>query len=290
MSIYFSIIVPNYNNEKFLQRCIQSVVKQSFENWELLIIDNNSEDSSKEIINSFKDNRIRVIDVNNKGIIAKSRNLGIKVSQSEWLCFLDSDDWWEINKLEIIYENIKKKNTDVIVHNELLVFENKNKVKKLIYGPFEKNFFEKLLFFGNRISVSASAVKKDFILRNKINFSEKEEHITAEDYDFWLKISEKKGKFEFLDNILGNYFIHSKNYSKNLEKHFDNVFNVCEDHSKLYKKNKYIKFILARKHLLLAFRNLKSFKFFIYLYLSIKSSAFFILIFIYNKIKIKFLK
>ena len=122
-----------------------------------------------------------------------------------------------------------------------------------------------MLFFGNRVSVSASVVKKEFISKNKIKFSEHSEHITAEDYDFWLKISAKNGKFNFINNILGNYFIHNKNYSKNLEKHFDNVFNLCEYHCRLYKKNKYVKFIRARKNLLLALRNFKSFKFFIYL-------------------------
>ena len=287
---YFSVIIPNYNNEMFLHRCIGSVVKQSFKNWELLLIDNNSEDNSKKVINAFGDNRIKIFDINNKGVIAKSRNLGIKLSKSEWLCFLDSDDWWETNKLQIIYNNIEKKYADVIVHNELLIFENKNKIKKLFYGPFEKNFFEKLLLFGNRVSVSASVVKKEFISRNKIEFSEHKEHVTAEDYDFWLKISAKSGKFNFINNILGNYYIHNKNYSKNLKKHFDNVFNVCEYHCKLYKKNKYMKFIRARKNLLLALRNFKSFKFFTYMYLSLTNSSFFLLIFIYNKIKIKFLK
>ena len=103
---YFSVIIPNYNNEMFLHRCIGSVVKQSFKNWELLLIDNNSEDNSKKVINAFGDNRIKIFDINNKGVIAKSRNLGIKLSKSEWLCFLDSDDWWETNKLQIIYNNI----------------------------------------------------------------------------------------------------------------------------------------------------------------------------------------
>ena len=77
--------------------------------------------------------------------------------------FLDSDDWWDETKLNIVYKKIIKTEADVIVHNEFLFIEKNKKKKKLNYGPFEKNFFEKLLLYGNRISVSASSVKKSLL-------------------------------------------------------------------------------------------------------------------------------
>ena len=129
MGPFFTVIVPNYNNSKYIHRCIKSVIDQTFHNWELIIIDNNSNDNSLEVINSFKDKRVKTITIQNNGIIAKSRNLGINSSKGIWLCFLDSDDWWEETKLNTIYKKIIKTEVDVIVHNEFLSFE-KNKKKK----------------------------------------------------------------------------------------------------------------------------------------------------------------
>ena len=140
MNPFFSIIVPNYNNSKYLYRCIKSVTDQTFKNWELLIIDNNSNDNSLDIVNSFNDKRVKTITIKNRGIIAKSRNLGINSSKGIWLCFWNSDDWWDETKLNIVYKKIIKTEADVIVHNEFLFIEKNKKKKKLNYGPFEKNF------------------------------------------------------------------------------------------------------------------------------------------------------
>ncbi len=290
MGPFFTVIVPNYNNSKYIHRCIKSVIDQTFHNWELIIIDNNSNDNSLEVINSFKDKRVKTITIQNNGIIAKSRNLGINSSKGIWLCFLDSDDWWEETKLNTIYKKIIKTEVDVIVHNEFLSFEKKKKKKKLNYGPFEENFFEKLLLYGNRISVSASSVKKKFIVKNKINFSEKAEHVTAEDYDFWLKISKYNGKFIFIKNYLGYYYIHQNNYSSNISNHFENIFNVCEYHSQFYKQNKYIKYIRARKNLYLFIKNFGNVKMLTYFNILFKNSFIYIFLIFYNKIKTKILR
>ena len=82
-----------------------------------------------DIVNSFNDKRVKTITIKNRGIIAKSRNLGINSSKGIWLCFLDSDDWWDETKLNIVYKKIIKTEADVIVHNEFLFIE-KNKKKK----------------------------------------------------------------------------------------------------------------------------------------------------------------
>ena len=66
------------------------------------------------------------------------------------------------------------------------------------YGPYENNFYEKLIIYGNRISLSASTVRKSFLDNHKILFSEKRDHVTAEDYDFWIQISNKNAKFFFV--------------------------------------------------------------------------------------------
>ena len=85
---FFSIVLPTYNQSKFLEKCINSILSQSFKNWELLVINNNSTDNTINLIKKFNDKRIKVFNINNEGILARSRNLGIRKSKSEWICFM----------------------------------------------------------------------------------------------------------------------------------------------------------------------------------------------------------
>ena len=146
MEPYFSIIVPNYNNDKFIGRCIKSILDQTFKNWEIIVIDNLSTDRSKEIIKTFNDDRIRFYEVNNNGIIGKSRNIGINHSKGVWLSFLDSDDLWEKDKLKKVYDIIAHNECEAVVHDEYKYFEIDNSIKRLKYGPFENNFLKNYLF------------------------------------------------------------------------------------------------------------------------------------------------
>ncbi len=94
-----SIIIPNYNKEEFLSICIQSVLNQTYKNFEIIIIDNFSSDRSLDVIKKFIDARINLFQFQNNGIIAASRNFGIKKSNGKYLAFLDSDDYWMKDKL-----------------------------------------------------------------------------------------------------------------------------------------------------------------------------------------------
>ena len=80
--------------EHELKRAVNSVLDQSFKNWELIVIDNFSKDNTKKMIQNFKNSKIKFFQIKNKGIIARSRNFGIKKSKGEYLAFLDSDDFW----------------------------------------------------------------------------------------------------------------------------------------------------------------------------------------------------
>ena len=103
-SPFFSVVIPNFNHGRYLKEAIDSVLSQDYKNWELLIIDNYSTDNSDEVISSYNDSRIRFFKINNEGIIAKSRNLGIKNAKAKWIAFLDSDDIWYYNKLSKLKE------------------------------------------------------------------------------------------------------------------------------------------------------------------------------------------
>lgn len=151
--IEISIIVPVYNTEKYIIRCINSVLKQTFRNWELILIDDGSIDSSGKICDFFqkKDNRIKVIHKKNEGV-SIARNLGITLSKGNYITFIDSDDWVELDYLELMYKAIKEMNIDVIVSG--CVYEDKN-------GP--KNPFKK----GKPVIYNKNEAKKEFFKQDR---------------------------------------------------------------------------------------------------------------------------
>ena len=106
----FSIIIPSFNRIKLLERAINSLIKQTHGNWEALIIDNHSKISPKKMIDKYQDKRLSLYRIKNRGVIAKSRNYGIKKAKGDFIAFLDSDDWWLPNKLEISLKYLKKYN------------------------------------------------------------------------------------------------------------------------------------------------------------------------------------
>ena len=96
----FSIIIPTYNRANEIGRCLSSVVGQTYRHWEAIIIDNYSEDNTEDIVKGFNDDRIKYFKNYNYGIISVSRNFGLDRAKGDWICFLDSDDSWKLDKLE----------------------------------------------------------------------------------------------------------------------------------------------------------------------------------------------
>ena len=95
-----SVIMPTYNQEEYISDSVDSVLGQTYHHYELIIINNHSEDGTEEIVRSYSDPRIQYYKFNNHGIIAASRNYGIRLSKGKYIAFLDSDDIWLPKKLE----------------------------------------------------------------------------------------------------------------------------------------------------------------------------------------------
>src|SRR5437764_15240818 len=94
-----SVIVPTYNQAGFLREAIRSVMAQTEPDWEMIVVNNQSTDDTAEVVRSFQDPRIRLFDIQNGGVIAKSRNRGLAEARSLFVAFLDSDDTWYAEKL-----------------------------------------------------------------------------------------------------------------------------------------------------------------------------------------------
>tara|TARA_B100000945_G_scaffold49514_1_gene35172 strand:- start:121 stop:1041 length:921 start_codon:yes stop_codon:yes gene_type:complete len=216
-----SIIIPSYNHGHLIGRALKSILDQTYTNWEAIIVDNSSKDDTENIVLSFLDSRIKFHKINNKGVIASSRNLGIKKAIGEWIAFLDSDDWWKPEKLDTVLKSMSN-DCDLIFHN-LKIVKNKSFLFSKSIGSYDSSLtaFENLLFQGNLIPNSSVIVKK--IILQEVNLiSEDVSKISWEDYDCWLKISKISNNFSYIDKDLGFYWLgdntsNPKRTLKNLE-------------------------------------------------------------------------
>jgi len=214
MQPIISIVIPSYNQAHFLTRAIQSLVDQTYQNWEAIIVDNHSEDSSVEVAAGFNDSRIRIFSIHNYGVIATSRNKGIDESTGEWIALLDSDDWWIPEKLQDCV-NVMSENVDLIYHDL--------KIKRETPSFFERDNVESrqltkpvlidLLVNDNAISNSSVIVRKSLLTQiGKLN--ESPEMAGAEDYNAWLRIAQITDKFLYIPEFLGFYQVHAKGVSR----------------------------------------------------------------------------
>lgn len=241
---FFSVVIPTFNSEKTILKTLWSVKKQSFKNFQVIIVDDGSEDNTVFLIEKFiSENNldIKLFKIKNSGGPAVPRNLAIKNSDGDWICFLDSDDYWFSNKLQDANYFLKHNynETDVLCSNEIMIY--KKKKIRLIYGPETKDFYMNLLKNGNKLSTSATIVKKNFLKYKNIFFNENIKFSSVEDYDFWLQIAKYGGKFNFLNKFCGLYLISENSISKNRSLHFQNTRNVVNFHySELNKQNKTI--------------------------------------------------
>lgn len=220
-----SIIIPNYNRGHCIGRAIQSVIEQTFTNWELIVVDNHSTDNSLEVINSFNDSRITILKTRNNGIIAHSRNLGIKKARSDYIAFLDSDDWWLNNKLQISVACLDSGN-DLVYHDLYKISRfpvNKN-IKSIVpTRHLASPVIDDLLAKGNAINNSSVVVRRS-LMKDINGFSEHPELVGSEDFDGWIRVAKLTEKFKRLNLVLGYYWDGGGNVSSFQTALSNNIF------------------------------------------------------------------
>ena len=202
-----SIVIPTYNRAFCLERAISSVIAQTFTDWELIVVDNNSVDNTDDVINNFLDNRISIAKVHNNGVVAKSRNLGINLATGTFVAFLDSDDWWVPQKLEIAVQQLKLGN-DLVYHDLYIISKlpiTGKKNSKMPSRALSSPVFVDLLTNGNTIWNSSVVVRRSF-LGEIGGFSEEKDLVGSEDFDGWLRIAKLTEKFKRLEDVLGYYW------------------------------------------------------------------------------------
>lgn len=201
---FFSIVIPTYNHAQLIGRCIDSLLKQTYQNWEAIIVNNFSEDNTIEVIEAYNDYRIRLINNSNDGVIAVSRNKGLSEAKGDWICFLDSDDWWYPNKLEASLQYLEC--YDLIYH-DLDIYTSVHKTNSVAKGRTLRGDIAKdLIINGNGIVNSSVVIKKEVIeLVGEITVNEN--LIMVEDYDYWIRVAKVTNRFKYIDQSLGGYWV-----------------------------------------------------------------------------------
>lgn len=206
-----SIIVPTYNSEKYIKETIESILSQTFTDFEIIIVDNYSVDNTTDIANGFNDERIQTLKFNNNGVIAASRNYGIENSNGEYIALIDSDDIWYPSKLELCAQQLL---TSDLVHHSMATIDSEGvkQKKNLPAKDVSKFSFKKLIKSRNYIQNSSVIFRRSIISKFGY-FSTNVLMAGAEDFEYWLRIFRGGARFNYLDRQLGAYRVHFGGFS-----------------------------------------------------------------------------
>ncbi len=197
-----TVIIPTYNRADYLKKSVRSVRDQTFSNFEIIIINNYSDDNTLNVIDSFNDKRIQVINFKNNGIIARSRNQGILRARGKYIAFLDDDDLWCPDKLELQINYMRSNpDIDLVYSNSVIIDENDNKKGLLIETKTAKSgrvFLD--LLADNFIAVLTVLMKREIVQENGL-LDEDPSMKAVEDYEYWLRAS-LKFNFSYIDKTI----------------------------------------------------------------------------------------
>ncbi len=216
-----SVIIPSYNSEKYISETIHSVLNQTYQRFEILVVDDSSEDSTCEVVKKIaaKDKRINIFKIEHSGAPSIPRNFGIKKANGELIAFIDSDDLWVKNKLERQLKYFKRFPELIFVYSmsvtfgDVSIFSSYYEVLPLTFRAAHTR--NDLINGGNSIPLSTVMVWTNK-LREINGFDEDPELNIGEDYDLWIRLS-SLGKFIFIPRIQTYYRIHQKQLSNNWE-------------------------------------------------------------------------
>lgn len=227
----FSIIVPVYNTEEYVGACIESVLAQSYQNYELMLVDDGSTDNSGNICEEYskKDKRIRVLHKENSGQI-EARCYGIKESVGDYIVFLDSDDLLAPNALEVIFNKFEQHKCDMLIYSAERFWENPNSITpssngKDILISDKKELYIKIFSTELYNSLCKKAIKKEFVNLN--DYSNVKNVRYGEDLLQTIDIIAQNPKTVFIQDVLYYYRTNIKSLTQSIriERYaFDIVF------------------------------------------------------------------
>lgn len=178
-TVFFSIIVPVYNVEDYLEQCLDSILKQNYSNFELILVNDGSTDSSLKICKNYQQqyHQIRLIDKENKGV-SEARNVGLAAAEGDYILFMDSDDYWTGNDALLnLNALIEESNPDLILHEESRFFSDKDvnckynqKFLKNLKGSFKENVLDLVYYDLYAAAPWDKVVRRSILIDNQLFF------------------------------------------------------------------------------------------------------------------------
>lgn len=236
-----SVIIPAYNSENYLAKALKSVFNQSFSNLEIILIDDASTDSTVKIANSFKDRRLKIISNEQNRGVSYSRNLGIAKARGEWIALLDSDDWYDPQRLEKLIAAVKTTNADLIADDLWLIDERarqhwstlltesfliqQSPITQIDAVEFVKS--DRLSRIDAKrnwsLGYTKPLIKREFLLRNQIWYDENLK--VGEDFTLYLECLRKQAKFYLLKQAY--YYYRTREVSLSTRKPTEYLAESC---------------------------------------------------------------
>ena len=224
-----SILVNYWESIDYLEECIDSIQKQTYKNWEIVFIDNNSKRSPKKILNKIKKNKLNYYKLKKYEPLGQARNRGLKKCSGELIAFIDTGDLWDKNKLSLQVDHfLKDNNLGIVICDSKIIINNKIICKKSNLFDERKSPVENLVY-NNFIVMSSVIIKKEVIIKNQITFQSNFE--VLEDTLFFFKIL-CKSKLYYIKKFLCSWRYRKNSHTfKNTEKLY---------HEKVIFKEKYL--------------------------------------------------
>ena len=218
-----SVVIPSYNRRDFLKRSIDSAINQTKKPLEIIVVDDGSTDGTETMIKSDYD-FVKFIKQKNKGVSA-ARNIGIKVSIGEWICFLDSDDEWKKDKLEKQINAMKSNPGYKFFHSNEIWIKNGLRInQKKKHKKYGGDIFDKCL---DMCRISPSSVMIDKTVFDEVgNFNE--DLVVCEEYELWLRICDKYRVFFIDEPLIIKYGGHQGQLSYSIESIEDHRIKALE--------------------------------------------------------------
>ena len=212
-----SVVMPAFNAGQFIAEAVDSVIKQTFNSWELIIVNDGSTDDTQAIVEKYAvaDPRIKLVNQQNKKLSA-ARNAGIANAKGEWIAFLDADDSWVAEKLENQLATAEKQPAAGVIFSDGFIYYNNDLKPAQPYGAITGYFapvdIYKLEYRGNYIPVLSVMVKKKYL---DIVGWQDEQLRACEDWDYWIRLALNGVEFYGMDEKLFFYRKHATNMSNN---------------------------------------------------------------------------
>ena len=243
-----SVIIPTYNRAALLKRAIESVLNQSFKDFELIVVDDASPDNTPEVVRSIRDSRIRYIRLKKNSGGPVARNTGIKKARGKFIALLDDDDEWLPHRLELQVKKLETldKEFGVVYGGFYYVSQQDGRILGKRLPQFRGDVYQHFLrenFVGSpTLLIRRECFKKAGLFDPKLT--------SSQDWDMWLRIA-KYYKFDYVDEIVAKYYVHGRQISFNMKKYIPGRERFISKHKDISKNPRIMSLHLSQMGMLL---------------------------------------